>query len=28
MKTYDKEGFVRKLIPEVLKEIQDYSTTL
>jgi hypothetical protein len=28
MNTYDKEGFVRKLIPEVLKEIQDYSTTL
>lgn len=28
MNTYDKEGFVRKLIPAVLKEIQDYSTTL
>lgn len=28
MNTYDKEGFVRKLIPDVLKEMQDYSTTL
>ena len=28
MNTYEKEGFIRKLIPEALKEIQDYSTTL
>ena len=28
MNTYDKEGYIRKLIPEVLKEVQDYSTTL
>jgi hypothetical protein len=28
MNTFDREVFIRKLIPEVLEEIQDYSTTL
>ena len=28
MTTYDKEGFVRKLIPKLLEEMQGYSTTL
>ena len=28
MNTFDKEAFVRRLIPMALKEIQDYSTTL
>jgi hypothetical protein len=28
MNTFDKEAFVRKLIPKALKEIRNYSTTL
>jgi len=28
MNTFDKEVFIRKLIPKVLEEIQNYSTTL
>jgi hypothetical protein len=28
MNTFDREVFIRKLIPKVLEEIQDYSTTL
>ena len=28
LNVFDKEAFVRKLIPEALREIQDYSTTL
>ena len=28
MTTYDKEAYVRKLIPKALEEIQNYSTTL
>jgi len=28
MNTFDREVFIRRLIPKVLEEIQDYSTTL
>lgn len=28
LNTFDKEAFIRKLMPKALKEIQDYSTTL